>query len=111
MNIFDFLSHCGFINWFCTFSGILLFQFVRAFPIKKTYSTSWAYRNMIPLIWSLFWLSLSCAVLFTYLENFPLISAFILGYLGTHFIFRLSKPVFVRPVSKGKPTRYNLPKV
>jgi hypothetical protein len=111
MNFFDFLLNCGLLHWFLAFAGIIAFQFARIFPLAKTYLLSWPHRNLIPLIWSMFWISLLSCLMFTYYTGYTLDVAFIVGYAGSHIINRLSKPVYYPRKNSRKTQSVKLPRV
>jgi hypothetical protein len=111
MKLFDFLFNSGLFHWFSAFAGIVIFQLVRLIPLRKQIAANWVGRNVIPIIWSMFWLSIGSMLLHEYVSGFSPTLAFFTGYVGTHLIFRLTKPVYLRPVSGKHIHRYNLPRV
>ena len=97
--LFDFLYENQLLHWAAAIAGILSLVLIRVFRVKGFSWKIWMNENLIALIWSLFFLSLSVSLTALYVPSYTLTEAFFSGYCGAHVIFRLNKEPksFVRP--------------
>jgi hypothetical protein len=99
--LFDFLYDNQLLHWAAALAGIISLLLVRVFRVKGFSWKVWVHENLIGLIWSLFFLSLTVTLTAVYVDSYTLTEAFLTGYSGAHVIFRLNK----EPKNHTRPTR------
>jgi hypothetical protein len=97
--IFDFLFQNQLLHWVAALAGIISLLLVRICKVKGFSMRYWVNENLIGLLWSLFFLSLTATMTAVYVPEYTLTEAFFTGYCGAHVIFRLNKEPknYVRP--------------
>jgi hypothetical protein len=92
MSIIGFLLSIGLLHWIAACISIALFLFVRAFRVKNFSWHKWIHENLISTIWSVFILSIVIPMIYIYFPAVTISEGGLLGYVGTHWIFLLTKP-------------------